>query len=702
MLCCLLAWPAAAAVTERGFRAGPYPGEPGEAAQRFLAEHGRDLRVPDLQWAERRVQPWRGRTLVRLQQMHSGVPVADSAAVVKLDRDVRVTLANVAGHTGLTVAVVPTLDAAAAARAAMAAVDFTPQAAPAPRLVVLPGPRGGALAYRVRLSSDAPIRSVRVTVDAHTGAVLHVTDLRREASGWVYETSPEGDPHVEVELLDLTGDMDVMVGAYAQVSSVVFPDGVYGTDHLAVADGEGDFFFEPADPADDDPFVEVMAYYHVNEVAKYFESVHGHEYSGSALVTTNYREEDGGTYDNAYYTQDMTGNTLLVFGQGWRDFAYDASVVSHEFGHSIVQETTDMVLDFLVFDDYGWNNAPGGIHEGIADYWAGSYVGDSAIGDYVGVGRDMVNDLTCPDDLEGESHADGEIVGAAAWDIQLLVGKEAADAIVYGGLSTVSTSPSFAELAEMMSAAARDLVADGDITEADADAIDAALEARGMPLCGRALPMALGEAFEFDVTFMFPMNDLPDYMCELMHEVGMHWPPMFQWHVTTPPAADGELERLEIDFDIERMDGQAFDDDDLDYAIYVRLGEPVTFEYELIDTGMGFALDSPIPDGFDLDFTGNPNWFEFEADDEELPLAPDTTIYIAMVHQNCASTHLTITPEAIVAEPADDDDVADDDDDDDDDGCGCRQDVAPHQPLVGAAVLLMFTLAGARRLGRRS
>ena len=314
----------------------------------------------------------------------------------------------------------------------------------------------------------------------------------------------------------------------------------------------------------------------------------------------------------------------------------------------------------------------------------------------------MVNDLTCPDDLEGESHADGEIVGAAAWDIQLLVGKEAADAIVYGGLSTVSTSPSFAELAEMMSAAARDLVADGDITEADADAIDAALEARGMPLCGRALPMALGEAFEFDVTFMFPMNDLPDYMCELMHEVGMHWPPMFQWHVTTPPAADGELERLEIDFDIERMDGQAFDDDDLDYAIYVRLGEPVTFEYELIDTGMGFALDSPIPDGFDLDFTGNPNWFEFEADDEELPLAPDTTIYIAMVHQNCASTHLTITPEAIVAEPADDDDVADDDDDDDDDGCGCRQDVAPHQPLVGAAVLLMFTLAGARRLGRRS
>jgi MYXO-CTERM domain-containing protein len=698
LFACLLTLPAAAATTAPGFRSGPYPGEPVAAARQFLAEHGPALHAAELEWAQQRVQTWRGRTIVRMQQLHHGVPVVGGVAVVKLDRDQRVTLGNVVGHDELTVAVAPTLDAAAAARVAVEAAGFTPEATPAPQLAVMARVPGGSLVYRVHLSSAAPIRSVRVTVDAHSGAVIAVDDLRREASGWIYETSPHGDPQVEVEIPDLEGDMDVMEGAYAQVNSAVFPDGAYAEDHLAVADGDGDFFYEPADPATDDPFVEVMAYYHVTESAKFFESVHGHEFTGTALVTTNYREEDDGTYDNAFYTQDMSGNTLLVFGQGWRDFAYDASVIVHEFGHSIVQETTNMELDFLVFDEYGWNNATGGIHEGVADYWAGTYVGDSAIGDYVGVGRDMLNDKTCPEDLSGESHDDGEIVGAATWDIQSLVGKEAADAIVYGGLSTVSTSPSFAELAEMMASAAWDLAADGDIADADAEAIEAALEERGMLRCGRALPMELGEEFEFEVGFMFPMDDLPDYMCELMHDIDMRWPPMFQVHVTTPPAEDGVLERLEIDWDVERMDGQAFDDDDLDYAVYMRLGEPITFDYEQIDTGMGWILDAPILDQYDLEFTGNPNWFELEAADEDFELPPDTTVYIALVHQNCATTHLTITPEAIFAAPSDDDDAAADDDDDDD-GCSCRQDAQRPVPLAGAATLA--ALGGIALLRRR-
>ena len=467
------------------FRAGPYPGAPAQAAGQFLVEHGVALGVTaEMELAVVDAKPWRGRTIVHLRQQHRGVPVRGGDVRIKVDGEGRVTWAGAVVHDGLTADVVPAVDAATAARTAADHLGVTPMATPSPVLGVVPN-GAGALVHTVHISTGAPIRSWEVTLDAMTGAVLDVTDLRRDALGNVYVYSPaHGDP-TEVTLTDLTGDLDVMSGTYALVQSVVFEDDSASYEHLALADEQGDFLFEPELYSNADPFVEVHAYHHVTELSHFFEDVHGHSFDGVMQVLTNYRDEEGTGYDNAFFTQDMMGNDVIAFGDGTYDFGYDAGVIAHEFGHAIVQARTDMLQDWMIHDEYGQNNAPNGIHEGMADYWAGSYQDQSLVSSYIPIGRDLDNDSVCPDDLTGESHDDGEIVGAAAWDIYQQVGKEASDAIVYGGLGLVSAAPTFAELAEAFIEAAGDLQSDGDITADDLAAIEVAMEERVMLACGR-------------------------------------------------------------------------------------------------------------------------------------------------------------------------------------------------------------------------
>ncbi len=673
-------------------------GAPAEIALRALAELGPELGIDggDVAWAPGSTREWRGRTLVRLQQLHGGVPVVGGRAVVKLERGGRVALVNAAAHEGLgvsTLPAVPPADAIERARATLGApADLQATAA----LAVQPDAGGGSLIYRVHLSRTTRPDAWMVTVDAKTGAVREVTDLRRQALGYAFVYSPAHGDEQEVSLTDLTGDQDVMNGEYAIVRSMVIEGNDVSDIQRAVADESGDFLYLPEFNSAEDAFVEVQAYYHVTEISHFFEEVLGHEFDGPALVTTNYLYEDGSAFDNAFYTQDISGNQLLAFGQGSFDYAYDAGVVAHEFGHSIIQSTTDMLMDWIIYDEYGANNAPNGIHEGLADYWAGSYQDQSEISSHIPIGRDLDNDKTCPDDLTGESHDDGEIVGAAAWDIYQQVGKEAADTIVYGALLLVSQAPTFAELAEAMIETAADLHEDGDITAEDLAAIEASLDDRGMLVCGRSLPIDPDEPFEVELGLFMGMTELDEEWCDRVREMGFSFMPAFQYSLTTPPEDEGLLEELEIAIDMDRYDGGSFKEGELLYTFMIREGEMVTVDFETIETPNGYEMEVPIPGESDRELDENPDEIVITLEDEDVELRNDTTYYLTLLHKNCAAVDMTLEVEFDLAVVA-----ADDDDDDDGDGCSCRLDGGPGPAALAPVLGLVWLGLTLRRRRNR-
>ncbi len=646
-----------------------------------------------------RTSTWRGRDLVHQHQLHRGVPVYGTDVVTKIGPDGTREPFVRRVHAPLTVDTTPTVDAATAATVAGAAIGDPEALVAAPELWVLPSASGGQLVYRVHVKQA--LGSWRVVLDAHTGVVLQRADLRRGAQGWVYGKSPANSELIDVELTDLDGDEIVMDGTYAHVFQLTQDADVIQIDQLAVPDEDGNFYYEPEDPSVDDAFVEVHTYFHITELSHFFEDVHGHPMLGAADVAVNYHDPGVGYYDNAYYSDDGDGTATLVFGQGEVfDFAYDSDVVAHEFGHFVIQTRTEMLMDFITYDEFGWNNAPGSIHEGLADYWAGSYQGDPVVGEYT-ISRSMDNDLTCPADLDGEVHADGEIVGAAAWDVYEIVGKDAADTLIFGALGLISNMPTYAELAEAIVLLADDLVADGTITDEDAQAIEAALDERGMLMCGRWLPLVDGEPFEFHLAHVMGFPELPDDLCELARMMDASFTASQQFALTTP--AEGTVEQIDLLMELERYGGGDFSSDDLQYSVHVRKDNMVTFDYELIDTGMGISVQIPSVRDADGTFDEEPETITLTAEDG-FSLEPDSTYYFAIHHMNCPSVDITFTPTITLAEPEPTDDDDDDDaDDDDDEGDGCSCGIAGGANLATGwfgLLLLVAAVARRRKMGR--
>ena len=91
-----------------------------------------------------------------------------------------------------------------------------------------------------------------------------------------------------------------------------------------------------------------------------------------------------------------------------------ADVVYHEFGHSLHAQS---IIP-------GVGNFDGALSEGVSDYLAATITGDSGMGrgfffnDSALRELQPARDLRYPDDLQGEVHADGEIIGGTLWDVR--------------------------------------------------------------------------------------------------------------------------------------------------------------------------------------------------------------------------------------------------------------------------------------------
>jgi len=146
------------------------------------------------------------------------------------------------------------------------------------------------------------------------------------------------------------------------------------------------------------------AYYHVCVVHDWVKGVDASWTGVDRITPVRVNETD---YCNAYWDGD--GITLGAGAGTCNDLAMFADVIYHEYGHGIV--------DF----QYRPYSPSGAMHEAFADYTACTITNEPYIGEGVidgGYFRTMDNNLRYPEDLTGEVHDDGRIMGGALWHMR--------------------------------------------------------------------------------------------------------------------------------------------------------------------------------------------------------------------------------------------------------------------------------------------
>lgn len=545
----------------------------------------------------------------------------------------------------------------------------------------------------------------RVYLDGDGVLVAHTQILH--GLGRVWEPNPvlADDMTTDVELLHLTSAR-FLTGRYVRASSCDPDAGSCNPIQRAEANVDGDFLYDPVDPSFDDEFAEVNIYHHADKVAAYFRDTHGLEWSccdtSSIIdVIANYVESRGEGYANAFFSPPQCSRGIcatMAFGQGnERDFGYDGDIVYHEYGHGIVDVTSEFTI-FILDPRRGVKYDPGALNEAISDYFSATLGDDPNLADYFeggGIGsgegalRNLAGDLRCPDDLFGEIHQDGIIWGQALWSIREAIGADKTDALAFAWLNAVPSDADFAEASEVLLTTAESLPV---LDAADVEAVGAELDRRGLSDCEPIVPL------EDEVSHLgFSGNG------QITGSLGGGVAPLM-FRVDVPADATS------LKFQMSRLTlaGQ--------WDVYFRVDTPPQYR-----TGRTPPLvhDFAAPGFTEVTFTEG---------DADFPLPRCSTLYLAIVSTDLMSRGENVytlysdletsgDPSAECPEPpapdmgvAMDGGVGDgsmegDGDDDDDGGCGCRV-VTPADessaPLWLAAFGLLLLQRRRTRSSRRS
>ena len=651
--------PASAAEWHKGQSTPRFAKAPDASARAYLQSNAQQLRIDHVELAQQGVLPLRNLHTVRFQQRHQGLPVFGKISAVRVGPDGSIRVAVVDVARGLTLSTTPTLDAAAAiARVAQrVGLALSPSSA-ATELGILPYEhRGGILVWHVDVMlSHGPYRFV---VDAHDGAVIQDFSLSGRAMGRVYDANPLTTPDlVERELSNL--DLETpqhMTGSNGglMVSSYVSGDLFHKivAEQAAVPTDGDDFLYDPnADVSSlDDPFAEVMAYHHASRIGRYFQSTIGLDMSGveySLAVVTSYGPDNSPMeVDNAFFAPWMPGlpaypnsaRNAIFLGRGSsQDFAYDSDVLLHEYTHYISHNA--LAYESLgLYDQYGFKAMAESINEGTADYFAATVNEEPVIGEYAL--QEYARDLSlmpgaCPEAVMGESHTDGRLIGSAGWAIRQALGADIADQLVWGSMTLLSANASLGDFGDGILQTAADL----DLDASQLSAVQQVLLARGLDDCGRVLELN-GKPRSSQILGLDMFGQMLGAGCQQLKTSGAFLTSAFQFSYT-PNAWDTSVE---FRVDVEDAEG----DDPLDWNIYVRRNEMVTFS-----TGSQTAPPAVKAYDFALARTSEGH-ASFTIDGSSVPpFDPTDSYYVIIEHRHCplTSVHIEALSEGLPAEDA--------------------------------------------------
>ena len=439
----------------------------------------------------------------------------------------------------------------------------------------------------------------------------------------VFRVAPGISPALEqVTLEHLDEPHDTLRGAFARVQSCT-PDldrGLrselsFGPSTVEIvscvpeakarpgADGTYLHITPPTTPAEDDgTFAEVMMYHHMQVIHDYFKEVYGLTYRDHPLealtnVTTWIDRCDAWTgVSNAVFVprealgffvegldvSNIEGDAIMFSGTSDKNFAFDASVIYHEYTHAMVGATR---LSGAFLDEQGINAMPGALNEAYADYFAATQTGEPTVGmyalndlaasDFCGLteedaatenyARDLRATRRCPDDLVSESHADSEIFSSALWAIREAFGQLQADTIVLYAALELTDESDFDSAAQMTIQGARDLYG-----EEVGQTVEEIFEERNLVTCDRILPIEKVGTRDIEQrvegTRVFDPNPYPGYV-----------PGYLQYSLVVPEGTQRAVITLDATAGGFSNNGQPLEVDAI-----VKLGaEPVLYTYGL-------------------------------------------------------------------------------------------------------------------------
>lgn len=513
----------------------PAPGAPLEAAAVLAARQA----VPEVASADlgpaQILELAGGERVVKLPQLHRGLPVALRGVAVTFGADGTARHVSARLEDDLPARVLPAITRADAARAAAARTGLPADPAQ-PLLVIWPTADGNTLAWAVAPAAfpGSPYVPV-VVVDAGTGEVIvHYNAVVGLDQAKVYPTNPVKSPALAAVTLPVGAsavtlqNADVVSQNCIDKHSVktIMGFGVHVCDlvQTAAPDANGDFLTAPAMDTDpEDTFSEISMFHHVTRVYSFFRGFSPKlDVNMGMPITTvsNLRIPQGfstldvaklgdpnlplAPFQNAFFSPsnplfstifNISGGAMW-FGQGpLKDYSYDGDVIYHEFTHSVVNVTLKLA-GTPHLDAFGASVSPGAMNEALADYFSSALAGDPDVGEYAAQDiapgtkyiRTLDNKDTCPKDIGGEVHQDSTLFSGALWDARkaLTTAQQAQfDGAVFTAMNMSATGDlAYEELAKLIT----DALTASPLGKPVADALTAAFAAHGvLPGCDRVL-----------------------------------------------------------------------------------------------------------------------------------------------------------------------------------------------------------------------
>jgi Zn-dependent metalloprotease len=499
-----------------------------------------------------------GGTVYRFSQLHRGVTVLDTDMVVTVDATGSITtVSNGLQHVGDASAVFSTLrdDAIGAAIGWLEVSRWSGSPSRAEKVLVDMGGTYGP-AWVVEFFAEQPLGLWRVLVAADEPRVLNAVNMMKNAQGYAYQDCPEAASYATVTLTNLTSSTQ-LTGTYLDVYS-------YSFGHRAKADGSGNYYITPNETTSADPFAEVTAYYNLNRMHDFFTGNNFNYLNSKVTVQVNYTS--GSMACNA---GSSGGNIIVGFCSSSSpkvNFAYDASVVMHEYTHSAVFATADFISPKI--DDWGLNGMGAALHEGFSDSLPVVVVGNGLIGQHVGKAfggsglRNLNYAHTCPQDLRGESHEDGVVWGSSNWAAFKASGKDQTiGKVLLMSLTSMSSSATFKDAANVVLAAA-DTYGPGVKTD-----LQNAYSHNGVLDCGREAPVNNGAPLS---TWIFSPSTMGQLGCTNCYSYSTT-PGIIQYKLYVPAGATS------LDINVYATDYGGSTNKTASVNVYVNQGSRVVF-----------------------------------------------------------------------------------------------------------------------------
>lgn len=466
-------WDKQTAVAKRLFngKSKSFPGKPQDAAREFVANYHALFGLPpdlnNLKLRESIKTPLGERVMFR--QYHNQIPIIGAEIEVHVSGKNSIFCAENHCIPDIQIDTQPTVekDDAVITAARALGVDAAKIEKTSSELVILPSGADQHLAWRVIVSKKGLIdRTWLVYVDAKKkGWVLYKKKLQSSATGTgnVFKENPITTPSLTtITLNNLTDDSSSLEGDYGKPYNANCLDSVNDTSDLSglstVSSADRNYSYTSIN---DNRLEEVMAYYHLNRVYDTLKSTFGFSGLDNQMpMVVNAQDPDNPLigYDNAFYSRDdnfsSTGYLLFGCGDVFNNLGLDADVITHEYGHAILDHIQPELFEVIE------HNYSGAIHESVGDTMASYFDGNGIIGEWGLTGkfgsgdfsRNMDNTRKYPDDVYepssgvSEVHYTGEILNGVYWNIKDAVGTDTAFQVFFSAINLLPNDANFFDM----------------------------------------------------------------------------------------------------------------------------------------------------------------------------------------------------------------------------------------------------------------